>query len=80
MLFRSADIRLAAAEELLNRSSDSVLDLVRQVLAKEKDSRVVEKLSLVLAKAQLQGDDLEERLQAIETIKNFGDSSFRPDL
>jgi urea transport system permease protein len=75
-----ADIRLAAAEELLNRSSDSVLDLVHQVLVKEKDSRVVEKLSLVLAKAQLQGDDLEERLQAIETIKNFGDSSFRPDL
>jgi urea transport system permease protein len=33
-----------------------------------------------LAKAQLQGDDLEERLQAIETIRNFGDSSFRPDL
>jgi len=75
-----ADIRLAAAEELLNRSSDSVLDLVRHVLTKEKDSRVVEKLTLVLAKAQLQGDDLEERLQAIETIRNFGDSSFRPDL
>jgi len=75
-----ADIRLAAAEELLNRSSDSVLDLVRHALTKEKDSRVVEKLTLVLAKAQLQGDDLEERLQAIETIRNFGDSSFRPDL
>jgi urea transport system permease protein len=75
-----ADIRLAAAEELLNRSSDSVLDLVRHALTKEKDSRVAEKLTLVLAKAQLQGDDLEERLQAIETIRNFGDSSFRPDL
>ena len=75
-----ADIRLAAAEELLNRSSDSVLDLVRHALTKEKDSRVAEKLTLVLAKAQLQGDDLKERLQAIETIRNFGDSSFRPDL
>ncbi|MEC7641654.1 MAG: urea ABC transporter permease subunit UrtB [Nitrospinota bacterium] len=75
-----ASARLSAAEEILKRPSDSALDLVRTALEKEKNDPVRNTLSLILAKDQLNNGSLDERIQAIKTMGEFGDTRFKSDL
>ncbi len=69
-------VRLEAAQELLKRSSSSVLALVEASLKKEKNDDVKEMLLLVLAKINLQGDDKSKRIESINNIKKFGNNDF----
>ena len=77
---QDADTRVKAAEELLKRPSESVLELVNEVLKQEQDERVRNLLSLILAKGHLESDDPEKRLQAVLSIGEYGDFRFIPDL
>ena len=69
-------VRLEAAQELLKRSSSSVLALVEASLKKEKNDDVKKALLLVLAKINLQGDDKNKRIESINNIKKFGNNDF----
>lgn len=69
-------IRLEAAEELLKRSSVSVLPLVESSLRKEDSDEVRKKLSLVLAKVYLDSEDKDKRLESIDIIKSYGGIDF----
>ena len=55
-------IRLAAAEQLLKKSSDSLVALVEKALAKEKNGEIRNIFSLVLAKEGLNNED-KQKLQ-----------------
>jgi len=68
--------RFEAAQELLKRSSSSVLALVEASLKKEKNDDVKKALLLVLAKINLQGDDKNKRIESINNIKKFGNNDF----
>ena len=69
-------VRLEAAQELLKRSSSSVLALVEASLKKEKNDDVKEGLLLVLAKINLEGEDKSKRIESINNIKKFGNNDF----
>jgi len=69
-------VRLEAAQELLKRSSSSVLALVEASLKKEKNDDVKEALLLVLAKINLEGEDKSKRIESINNIKKFGNNDF----
>jgi len=69
-------VRLEAAQELLKRSSSSVLALVETSLEKEDNEDIKEVLLLVLAKIHLQGIDKNKRIESINTIKKFGNNDF----
>ena len=69
-------VRLEAAQELLKRSSSSVLALVEASLKKETDDDVKEMLLLVLAKINLEGEDRNKRIESINNIKKFGNNDF----
>jgi len=69
-------VRLEAAQELLKRSSSSVLALVEAALKKETNDDVKETLSLVLAKINLEGEDRNKRIESINIIKKFGNNDF----
>ena len=69
-------VRLEAAQELLKRSSSSVLALVETSLEKEDNEDIKEVLLLVLAKIHLQGIDRNKRIESINTIKKFGNNDF----
>ena len=73
-------VRLEAAQELLKRSSSSVLALVEAALKKETNDDVKETLSLVLAKINLEGEDRNKRIESINTIKKFGNNDFHSIL
>jgi urea transport system permease protein len=69
-------VRLEAAQELLKRSSSSVLALVETSLEKENNEDIKEVLLLVLAKIHLQGADKNKQIESINTIKKFGNNDF----
>jgi len=69
-------VRLEAAQELLKRSSSSVLALVEASLKKEKTDDVKEMLLLVLAKINIEGEDRNKRIESINIIKKFGNNDF----
>ena len=69
-------VRLEAAQELLKRSSSSVLALVEASLKKETNDDVKETLLLVLAKINLDGEDKSKRIASINNIKKFGNNDF----
>ena len=69
-------VRLEAAQDLLKRSSSTVLHLVEASLKKETNDNVKEVLLLVLAKLNLQGEDKNKRLESLNAIKNFGGNEF----
>ena len=73
-------VRLEAAQELLKRSSSSVLALVEAALKKETNDDVKETLSLVLAKINIEGEDRNKRIESINTIKKFGNNDFHSVL
>ena len=76
---RSSDpnIRLAAAEQLLKKSSGGLVELVEKALAKETSDEIREVFSLVLAKEGLKSNDKKKRLQSLKIIKEFGNNDFK---
>ena len=70
------NVRLKAAQELLKRSSSSVLDIVEDSLKKEKNNDVKETLLLVLAKINIESKERIKRIESINTIKKFGSNNF----
>ena len=71
---------MEAAQELLKRSSSSVLALVESSLKKETHDDVKEILLLVLAKINLEGEDRNKRIESINIIKKFGNNDFHSVL
>ena len=71
------NIRLAAAEQLLKKSSSGLVELVEKALAKETNDEIREVFSLVLAKEGLKSNDKKKRLQSLKIIKEFGNNDFK---
>ena len=71
------NIRLAAAEQLLKKSSSGLVELVEKALAKETSDEIREVFFLVLAKEGLKSDDKKKRLQSLKIIKEFGNNDFK---
>ena len=71
------NIRLAAAEQLLKKSSSGLVELVEKALAKETNDEIREVFFLVLAKEGLKSDDKKKRLQSLKIIKEFGNNDFK---
>ena len=71
------NIRLAAAEQLLKKSSSGLVELVEKALAKETNDEIREVFFLVLAKEGLKSDDKEKRLESLKIIKKFGNNDFK---
>ncbi len=82
LLLRSPDRgrRLAAAEALRQRPSESAAELIRAVLDDEQDSAVRDALAVALAQIDLAGDDPEPRLAAVDTLGRLGDRNHRAQL
>jgi len=71
------NIRLAAAEQLLKKSSGGLVELVEKALAKETSDEIREVFFLVLAKEGLKSDDKKKRLQSLKIIKELGNNDFK---
>ena len=71
------NIRLAAAKQLLKKSSSGLVELVEKNLVKETNDEIREVFFLVLAKEGLKSDDKEKRLQSLKVIKEFGNNDFK---
>ena len=71
------NIRLAAAKQLLKKSSSGLVELVEKNLVKETNDEIREVFFLVLAKEGLKSDDKEKRLQSLKIIKKFGNNDFK---
>ncbi len=70
-----ADIRLAAVQELLKKPNVEAADLVKKVIEKETDSRVITSMQTLLAVIQLENGDETAQLAAINTLANSLNSS-----
>ena len=73
-------IRLAAAKQLLKKSSSGLVELVEKALVTEKDNEIREVFNLVLAKEGLNSDDKQKRLESLKTIREFGNNDFKSIL
>jgi len=74
------NIRLAAAEQLLKKSSSGLVELVEKALAKETNDEIREVFFLVLAKEGLKSNDKKKLLQSLKIIKEFGNNDFKSAL
>jgi urea transport system permease protein len=74
------EIRLSAAQDLLKRSSNNLVELIEKALKKETQDEIRNLFLLVLAKEGLKSDDKSKRLQSIQTIKNLGNNDFKTAL
>ena len=74
------DIRLAAANQLLKKSSSGLVELVEKALAKETNAEIRNVFLLVLAKEELNDDDKQKRLKSLKTIREFGNNDFKSVL
>ena len=74
------DIRLAAAKQLLKKSSSGLVELVEKALAKETNADIRNVFLLVLAKEELHSDDKQKRLKSLKTIREFGNNDFKSVL
>ena len=74
------DIRLAAAKQLLKKSSSGLVELVEKALAKETNDEIRDVFNLVLAKEELNSDDKQKRLESLKIIREFGSNDFKSVL
>jgi urea transport system permease protein len=72
-------VRLAAAEELA-QGDESLIPLLRAALARETASKVKEALSLALARHDLQSPTVEQRLAALETLRQLARPATRGEI
>ena len=74
------DIRLAAAKQLLKKSSSGLVELVEKALSKETNDEIRAVFNLVLAKEELNSDDKQKRLASLKIIREFGSNDFKSVL
>jgi urea transport system permease protein len=65
---KDADVRLGAVKELMRDASPQVAAMLRERMASEPDSDVKETMETVIALAELNSDDKDKRLAAIELL------------
>ncbi len=65
---KDADIRLAALDELLKNPQPESAELVRPIMEKEQDARVLAAMHTLLAIMKLDSDDEREQAEAIATL------------
>ncbi len=75
-----AAVRLQAAQDLLERMDDKLVPLLRQQLQTESDTRVRRVLQLALAFGDINANDSQQRLQAIEILADDGQVEARQRL
>ena len=73
-------VRLAAAQELSNGGSDEAPALLRRALARERDAKVHEALTLAIARVDLGSADPAARLAALELIGKSANDDFLSTL
>ena len=73
-------LRLAAAKQLLKKSSSGLVELVEKALSKETNAEIRNAFLLVLAKEELHSDDKNKRLKSLKTIREFGSNDFKSVL
>jgi urea transport system permease protein len=76
----TAEVRLAAAEELSKSGAADATALLHKALAREKDGGVRDALSLAVARADLAGSDPAARVAALELIGKSGNDGFLSEL
>jgi urea transport system permease protein len=64
-----ADVRLASVNEMLDRPDPDNAELLQSLLPEEKDERVAEVMSIVIALANLTSDDKEKRSAAVSALE-----------
>jgi urea transport system permease protein len=74
------EVRRGAVEFLENRSNEEDAPVLREALAREKNSGVRRAIVASLAELDLASDDPERRLGAIAAIESAGSIRFRPRL
>ncbi|MBT6177752.1 MAG: urea ABC transporter permease subunit UrtB [Deltaproteobacteria bacterium] len=74
------DVRLKAANELNKRPNAKAIPLIEVALAKEQNASVKSLLLVALAQTQLQSDDPEVVIQAIEAIGESGNTDLKLKL
>ena len=74
------EVRLAAAETLRQRPSESARTLIQSVLEDEKDGGVRDALQVALAQIDLSVDDPSRRIAAAENLGRLGDRGHRSQL
>jgi len=62
------NIRLSAARNMLKNPSSSTVDVLRSAVLQEKDSEVKELMSVCIAAADTESDDVEIQLSAINSL------------
>ena len=64
-------IRLAAVKAMAKEADDKALDLLRERVHQEQNSKVVEAIQLVLLLQDMDNDDKAVRIKAIDALKDF---------
>ena len=72
--------RYAAAEALRQRPSEEAAIVIRTVIADEPDADVRDSLAVALAQIDLNSDDRQQRLAAVETLGRIGDRNLEAEL
>jgi urea transport system permease protein len=73
-------LRMSAAQELANRSSAEAAVLLHRALDKEKVPSVRKVLALAVARMDLQSDNPETRLAAVDLVQHTGNDGFLAEL
>jgi len=73
-------LRLAAAEELADRPQAAMLDTLREAVEQEGNAEVARLLNIAIARLELDDDDAEVRLAAVEIIGEVRSSRLKSQL
>ncbi|ABI55544.1 urea ABC transporter permease subunit UrtB [Alkalilimnicola ehrlichii MLHE-1] len=73
-------LRLSAAEELADRPQAAMLDTLREAVEQEQNAEVSRLLNIAIARLELDDDDAEVRLAAVETIAVVRSSRLKSQL
>ncbi|RLK51571.1 amino acid/amide ABC transporter membrane protein 1 (HAAT family) [Alkalispirillum mobile] len=73
-------LRLAAAEELADRPQAAMLDTLREAVEQEDNAEVARLLNIAIARLELDDDDAEVRLAAVEIIGEVRSSRLKSQL
>ena len=68
---KSAQIRLAAANDLIKTPSPEFKQVLEESIGKEKDSKVKKALQVAEAVIDLDSDELEDRISAVKTLSGY---------
>ena len=75
-----AKLRLAAVEQMFRDATPETSALLREMLEREKDKRVIDAIRAVVALTELESENVDTRLSAIETLRGNLETEVRIKL